>query len=229
MPLHFLDLIFPPRCLHCRKALPDAREALCNSCTTSIPLEKTLRCGECLARIPEKKRICHKSFPYTLGAAAHYRNPAVRALVQGLKFRHAHAAAQSLGLLLSKHLESLPLRLSSFTIIPVPLSAKRERKRGYNQSVLLANALHAHLHLPILPNVLIRVKDSDPQSKIEKWKLRRENVRGVFTVARPDLLPKSNIILLDDVTTSGATFFEAATALREAGTRRILAIAAAKA
>src|SRR3989338_5095316 len=103
-----LDLLFPPRCLYCRTPLASAHEALCNGCAAAIPLEKTLRCGECLARIPEKRRICHNNFPYTLGTAAHYKNPSVRTLVQGLKFRHAHAAAFSLGTLLAKYLRSLP-------------------------------------------------------------------------------------------------------------------------
>ncbi|MBM3256969.1 MAG: ComF family protein [Candidatus Liptonbacteria bacterium] len=224
-----LDLFFPPRCLSCNTAISSAKDALCLSCFSSISLEQTLRCGECLARIPEEKRICHKSFPYILGAASHYSDPHIRALIQGLKFRHAHAAAEVLGSLLAKYLQNVPLQLSAFTILPIPLSSKRERERGYNQSALLARSLQTHIQIPILENVLVRIKHSDPQSQLEKWELRRENVREAFRVINPDLLPKSKILLLDDVTTSGATFFEAAKVLRENGARQILAIAAAKA
>ncbi len=224
-----LDLLFPPRCLACHASLPDASQGLCPPCEANIAVSKTLWCGKCLARIPGITKICHHDFPYLLGAASLYHDARVRALVHGLKFRHAHAAAATLAKLLHRYLQNIPISLESLAIIPLPLSHRRERQRGYNQSRLIADALASHLALPIMENVLVRTVHTKKQSEIINWEVRRANVSNAFTVAKPELAHGHDFILLDDVTTSGATFFEASVALRRAGARHIIALAAARA
>lgn len=225
----FLDLLFPPRCLSCRTPVVSAAETLCAPCLAAIPLESTLRCGRCFARIPEAKKICHKDFPYLLGAAAPYRDPRVRALVHGLKFRHAHAAAGTLSSLLENFLKKIPMPLDSFVLVPIPLSLQRRRKRGYNQSEFIAEHLSAALGIPVASEILLRQTHTKPQSELSDWEERRTNVAGAFAVPNPEAIQKKDCILIDDVTTSGATFFEAAKALKSAGARRIVALAAARA
>ncbi|MBI2888309.1 MAG: ComF family protein [Candidatus Liptonbacteria bacterium] len=225
----FLNLLFPPRCLACRAPLGSAAEALCAPCESGIAVSQTLRCGECFARIPGTTRICHNDFPYLLGTACFYHDERVRALVHGLKFRHAHAAAATLARLLHRHLQNIPNSLESFTIIPLPLSHRRERQRGYNQSRLIAETLAPQLALPIADGILVRTVHTKKQSEIVNWEMRHTNVAGAFAVAKPELAKGRDFILLDDVTTSGATFFEAATALKRAGARHIIAAAAARA
>jgi ComF family protein len=224
-----LNLLFPPHCLACRTSVPTAAEALCPPCEAAIAVAQTLRCGRCLARIPEVEKICHEDFPYLLGTACLYHDTRVRALVHGLKFRHAHAAAATLAKLLHRYLERVPVPLQSFAIIPLPLSPRRERQRGYNQSHLIAEILAPRLALPIVDDALVRTIHTKKQSELVDWEVRRTNVAGAFAVAKPELVRGRDFILLDDVTTSGATFFEAATALKRAGARKIIALAAARA
>ena len=224
-----LDLLFPPRCLACRTPLDRAAEALCAPCEAGIAVSQTLRCGKCLARIPGTAKICHDDFPYLLGTACFYHDERVRALVHGLKFRHAHAAAATLAKLLRRYLQNISIPLESFAVIPLPLSPRRERQRGYNQSRLIAKILAPQLALPIADGILTRTVHTKKQSEIPNWEVRRANVANAFTVAKPELARRRDFILLDDVTTSGATFFEAATALKRAGARHIIALAAARA
>lgn len=224
-----LNFLFPPRCLFCHTPLPSAKEALCKECTAAIPIESTLRCGECFARIPETTKICHRDFPYLLGAASSYHDPRIRTLVHHLKFRHAHAAASTLAKCIEKYFQQLPLLTDSFIVVPMPLSPKRKRERGYNQVELIAQHLYTTYKLPIISDVLLRTTNTKPQSELPTWNERRTNIVNAFSVISPEKVRSQNCLLLDDVSTSGATFFEAATTLKRAGAHKIIALAAARA
>lgn len=219
-----LDIIFPSRCIPCGS--PNAK-ALCGACAALVHTRDTLLCGRCGARLPSGTKICHRNFPYLLGAATDYGDPRVRELVHGLKFRFVRSAARALGELLAASLRATKIPLASFVAIPVPLSRERERVRGFNQSLLIAEAVANALGIPLAPDALVRVRHAKPQSETGSRSERLSNVRGAFAVR--GRIPGAHILLVDDVTTSGATFSEAARALRRAGARHVLAAAAAKA
>lgn len=221
----FLDLIFPSRCLPCR-ALTEPGQALCRDCSQKIKIHRTLFCGKCGARLPRDKKICHKDFPFLLAAAADYKDPQIRALIHGLKFRSVRDAALPMGELLVRYLEAIAFPINEYSLVPIPLGARRRRERGFNQAELIAEAVAKRFGAPLLTDVLRRVKETKPQSELEDLEGRRQNVAGCFSVLR---LPEKQPLLIDDVTTSGATFREAAEALKSAGARRIVALAVAKA
>jgi predicted amidophosphoribosyltransferase len=83
--------------------------------------------------------------------------------------------------------------------------------------------------LPVSTDILIRAKHTAPQSGTEHVAERKENIRGAFAVKDPDAVRGKNILLIDDVATSGATFLEAALTLKAAGAQKIICLAAAKA
>ena len=223
----FLELIFPSRCAGCSE-LTGKGPALCEKCARSLQTYDSLFCGVCMARLPEGKKICHPDSPFILGAAINYHSGAAGALIRELKFKRNKKIAKFLADLLASYLKKLPLTLSSYEILAMPLSSARQRERGFNQAGLIAEELSPLVSVPILPGGLIRTKHSAPQSKIRGRKERLQNVSGAFS-AKPELVAGKNIILLDDVITSGATMFEAARALKSAGVRKIIALAAAKA
>jgi ComF family protein len=102
-------------------------------------------------------------------------------------------------------------------LAPVPLHPSRLRRRGFNQSLLLAQAFpEAHLERELL----IRVRPTPPQTGLNS-KERRENVKGAFAVPRPELVKGKRILLIDDVFTTGATVRECAKVLRKAGANRV--------
>ena len=222
-----LDAAFPAHCLGCGAALPNG-DVACAACIARIERFKTLFCAECGARLPEQKKICHSEMPYTLGAAADYHNPLVRELVHALKFKFVKRAARPLADLLSDYAELAALRLEGYAVIPVPLSRARERQRGFNQAELIAKLFAARLRLELAPDILFRQRHARPQSELNDFSKRQENVMNAFSVPHPELARSKNFILIDDVTTSGATFFEAASALKRAGVKKIICFAAAK-
>ncbi len=223
----FLDLLFPPLCLKCLQGVKSG-EAICDSCFSSIKISKTFFCGKCRLRLAENKKICHQDFPYILGAAADYQDETVKHLVRNLKFGFIRSAARPLASLLVNCAESVNYPITAFTVIPIPLNKKRERQRGFNQSFLIAEIFADHFGLELNPDILIRDKNTEAQSEIKDFEKKSENVKNCFSVKKPDLVQGKNFILIDDVVTSGATFFEAAGALKQNGAKKIIALAAAK-
>jgi len=222
------DLIFPPICLNCRGHVASDL-TICTRCMGTINLHQTPFCGKCGLRLGGGKRVCHKDFPYLLGSATDYSCEAVKSLIHGLKFQSISSAAKPLAALLTHYAEMIALPLRGYTVIPIPLSPARFRERGFNQSELIARLFAERFELLLDAKNLVRTKNTKPQSETKNIAERRENVKECFAVRNPELLQSSNVILIDDVTTTGVTLFEAANALKAVGVRRILALTVAKA
>lgn len=116
-------------------------------------------------------------------------------------------------------------------LLPMPLSAQRLQSRGYNQAWQLTKALGAQSGTAAKcdPGLLLRIKDTPPQSRLER-RARLQNVQGAFIVEplRRDGLKGRQVVLVDDVMTSGASLFAAAQALREAGAAGVTGVAFAR-
>jgi ComF family protein len=232
------DIFFPPACVACGDSI--ARGVLCATCRQGIVGFDTLFCGTCAARLPDQKKICHKDAAFVLGAAAPYDDDALRALIHALKFRGIGAAAEPLAEILAAYVARLGLDLggkasagvsgsSAWTVTPVPLSPQRARARGFNQSALIAQSFARALGAPFDEHLLARIAHRKPQSETEDIFERRENIKGCFALAPGADVRSKKIVLVDDVTTSGTTFTEAARVLKLAGAKKILALAVAKA
>jgi ComF family protein len=148
----------------------------------------------------------------------------VRQAILQLKYKHLKALATPLSQLLAEYLGSHPLK--GETIIPVPLYPKRLRERGYNQASLLAQELSKLTGWPVVEDVLIRVQDSVPQARTRSAMERRHNVQGVF--ACPKSLEGRQILLIDDVCTTGATLDACAIALKTAGAGSVWGLTVAR-
>lgn len=222
-----LDAVFPSHCLGCGIALAGGA-LICEFCLAEIPVFKKLFCAICKARLPENKKICHRDAPYLLGAATDYHDEWVRQLVHNLKFKFLKPAAQPLASLLVAYAKEALPSLEGFVVVPIPLSRARERERGFNQSALIGKIFSAHFSMEFLTELLVRERHTKAQSEINDFSKRHENVAGCFSVLCPDLVKGKNLIVIDDVTTSGATFFEAAVTLKRAGAKKIICLAAAK-
>lgn len=163
-----------------------------------------------------------------MGSAANYESDAVKDLIHGLKFQYLRAAAVPLGDLLANYVANLGLSTLNFVVIPLPLSKNRLRKRGFNQSALIAARFAERLDLPLRTDALMRAKHAKPQSETKSAAERRANVTGAFAVKNADDVTGKNVLLIDDVVTSGATLSGAASALKSAGAKTIIALTTAK-
>ncbi|MDO8466559.1 MAG: ComF family protein [bacterium] len=194
-----------------------------------LPIYKTLFCAICRARLPNNKKICHKGAQYLLGAATNYDQQAVRQTIWRLKYRNRTGLAKPLADILIKYAAKLDLDWGRFIVIPVPLSQARLRNRGYNQSELIARIFSESFQIELNKTALVRTKNTPPQMEIRDWEARKKNIIGAFGVAKPELIKGKNIILIDDVFTSGATMNEAAHQLKDSGAKQIIGLVVAKA
>jgi len=189
---------------------------------------KTLFCPVCRARLPENRKACHKNSSYKLAAAAQYDGD-VKKFIWELKYNKKSGAVQPLANVVKNYLDNSELKIKNFSIIPIPLSSNRERERGFNQSLLLAREIHKYTSLPLLENIFIKNKDTKPQAELDEWKDRQTNLENCFSVSESDVINGKNILLVDDVFTSGATLNEAVKTLRASGARHIIGLVIAKA
>lgn len=165
-----------------------------------------------------------------------YNDELIRKLIWALKYRGrkevAMLFARALYANLLEHLSDMET-FSNFKtplLIPIPLSKKRLRERGFNQSALLAEALSAldtSKTLSVQPNVLIRVLDTEHQARLQNRKKREKNIKQAFAIHNKESVINQNIILIDDVITTGSTVREARRVLLEAGARDVFVVAIA--
>ena len=208
-----LDWLFPERCLVCRKG-----EALiCSSCLRSIPV----------AERPTEPWI-HPVFDY--------RNETIKRAVWLFKYKGRRQLAGLVAPLLYELLLEEMADLKAFhnfadpVLIPIPMSPKKIRTRGYNQAEILARELAAlgeDLNLELFSDVLLKIKETPSQAKTKNKKERLENLKDSFSIKNPEKIQGRNVILVDDIITTGATLNEARKVLKNAGARKIIAIAAA--
>lgn len=141
-----------------------------------------------------------------------FSEPSVRATVHEAKFQHNEKAWFLLGEVLAKCLKYYP---NETLLIPIPLSKKRQKKRKYNQVAEIAKkALFAASHIELLKGVLVRLRDTKPQTSLNQ-KERLSNMKDAFGVLHASSILNKNVIILDDVTTTGATLKAAKTALHQ--------------
>lgn len=114
-------------------------------------------------------------------------------------------------------------------LIPIPLYKKRLKKRGYNQAELLAREITKRSDnvFALATNVLHKIRETKSQVEIRDKKERLKNLRGAFAVKNPETIHGRNIILIDDVTTTGTTLNEAKKVLEKAGARKVIGVTVA--
>ena len=232
-----LDILFPSICLNCGNPLIEAEKnnGICALCLSKITVHTTLFCGICRARLPENKKTCHKGSAYLLGAATDY-DGAVKNIIRRLKYKSWSRLKNPIGDILKIYLGNLKLGesgLKNYLVIPIPLHKKRQQKRGFNQAKLIGEIIADYLNLPLEKNILVRTKETKSQADLKDWQQRKNNLSGAFQTVRPEIIKNKNIILVDDVYTSGATIQEAVKTLRSAGlpgqgAKKIIALVIAK-
>ncbi len=211
------NLFFPPTCAGCGRV----GSWLCDECAAAIPLLEAPLCPRC-GRPWEGDGLCPacRAHPPTLRrlrSATLFAEP-IRGAIHALKYRGGREVAETVAPLLVRAWQKW--EMAGEILIPVPLHPRREARRGYNQSALLAAALGLALQMPVLTDGLARVRATSSQTRLGR-EARRRNVAGAFRVLKPALLRGHQIVLVDDVATTGATLDACAEALLEAGASRV--------
>ncbi len=219
-----IDVFFPRHCVGCGKA----GSFFCPECRRKLPKLSPPICPRCGR--PQASGIvcpnCRQLQTEIDGIRSPYRfDEAVRKAIYQMKYHNLKAVSSCLAELLADYLWSSPL--PGEVIVPVPLHPKRLRERGYNQSGLLARELGKLTNFPVVEDCLVRIKEASPQVKAANVEERRRNVANAF-VCQNDRLSGKQVILIDDVCTSGATLESCASALKSKGATSVWGLTLAR-
>ncbi len=215
-----LHRLFPATCLLCLDPGQPPKLDLCRDCEDDLP-RNLPACAVCATPLPMAGEICgpcrrHGRAFDAAFAPYRYEFPLVE-LIHRLKYGGQIAIARILGTLLARRLAEHE-RSYVEAIVPVPLHATREIRRGYNQAREIAEFAGELLQLPIRDDLARRIRETEEQASLPA-SVRRINVSGAFEI-RAKSLPQS-VAIVDDVLTTGATADALAHALRRAGCRHI--------
>jgi ComF family protein len=204
--------LLPARCGACGRF----GEFLCAGCRAAMLWADGPRCEACWQR--SGRRLCPRCEEYgavcsAIRACCMYDGPA-KQVVLGVKYAGHHALAAVMAEVMAERWSGFGLVAD--VVVPVPLHPRRRRERGFNQAALLADGLGRGLALPLDAVSLRRSRPTPPQARSSGADERRANVFGAFTCAVGPLSGR-RALLVDDVTTTGATFTACGTALLEAG------------
>lgn len=208
-----LDLFFPPWCIGCGRE----GKYICDSCREKLPLISPPICLKCGRPLTEEN-ICPGCIEGTVAIdgirAPFLFHGVIRQAIHELKYRNLKAIAPSLAGFLHEYLLDNPL--PGDVLVPVPIHRTRRRERGYNQSSLIAREISRRNGLPVIEDCLIRSINTPPQVRTNSASERRKNITDAFSCVN-DRLKGRQVILIDDVSTSGATLNTCAGVLKASG------------
>lgn len=215
-----IDLFLPPVCLLCGQLLPpgfDPQE-FCAECQATMPPMGRSHCRCCSQPFPasSSQHLCatclQRPPAFSIVHAACTYQESVKDAIHQLKYRNKVYLAEPLGKLLGKSLEVAEAGFKPDCIIPVPLHPGRLKKRGYNQALEISRPLARKIQVPINTTLLHRTLKTPPQQGLTAAE-RRRNLRNAFIVTTTT--SARNILLVDDVMTTGETVRECCRVLME--------------
>ncbi|MBU2109756.1 ComF family protein [Patescibacteria group bacterium] len=207
-----LNFLFPQKCLGCGKE----NEVLCQRCLESISYSTLTKYSN-------------------IFAASDYGDETVKKAIWMLKYRGIKGMADPLAELMFRRIWP-KIDKTDWLIVPIPISPKSLKKRGFNQSELIAQEFAKKIqtsdvdakNIGCLTDALYKIKETPSQVSIKNREQRLNNLKDAFAVKNSHLIAGRNILLIDDVSTTGATIREACRVLRESGAKKIIGLVVAR-
>jgi ComF family protein len=188
----------------------------CSGCGTDLLNEETCLCLRCFSQLPETNFHFHANNPVEkkfwgrlplVSATAQYyftKESLMQHLMHQFKYKGNKELGRQLGRLMGNELMATHRFSHIDALIPLPLFAAKEKRRGYNQSVILCEGISEIMNRPILNDVVVRTRQTETQTKkgrIERW----VNMEGKFQLMQPGKIAGKHLLLIDDIITTGAT------------------------
>ncbi len=230
---HLIDFIYPPVCQVCHNSFVSTDENiwLCENCRTRMQQLPAPVCPICRNSMPVSDQKCshcrrqgYLSWQYSLGIY----DETLSHLIKACKYSDKPGIAAMLGQMLAEQLSTFPHVAKIELVCAVPMHPRKEAKRGFNQTEIIAESLAAELGKEYVPHLLGQSRRNRDQIGLTVQQ-RYRNVHGAFAVADPDFVRGRAILVVDDVTTSGATLNAVAHILNDAGAAMVAAATAAMA
>lgn len=223
-----LHLLFPPRCPFCDRILFHSPffppEPVCGECLGRQEYVREPVCQKCGKPIEdEREEYCYdcsrKNFAYDQGKALWVYKDGVRDSLYRFKYQNRREYAGYYARELVRSYSGWIRRREISAIVPIPLSRRRQRQRGFNQAELVARRIGRELGIPVYSHLLLRIRDTRAQKELNDEE-RKNNLKRAFKTS-VNKVQLDHILLIDDIYTTGSTMNEAAKMLKQAGADRI--------
>jgi len=201
---------------------------VCAGCGSDLVSRESFLCLRCLEDLPETNFHLHSDNPIEKifwgrlplqNATSQFffsKGSLMQKLMHQLKYRGNKELGLQLGKLMGMYLKDAGRFNDVEVLIPLPLFPSRERRRGYNQSMVICSGIAEVLKIPVLKDVVVRTQYTETQTKknrIERW----QNMEGRFELKKPNAIANKHILLVDDVVTTGSTLEACGSQLTNAG------------
>lgn len=219
----FSRLLFPHFCLGCGTELKDRRDLICYHCQLSLPITNFFS----IKNNPVEKSFYGRLNLEAAGASFYFtKDSLMQILLAELKYKQNISAGFYLGRMMGYQLMASDRFYSIDGIIPMPLHPRKEKLRSYNQATIIAKGIQSVWNKPIIENAVIRNTFSMSQTlqdRIHRW----ENMEGIFSVKNLEMIQEKHLLLVDDVTTTGASLEALGAALKAVKTVKLSVATAA--
>ena len=220
-------LLFPRRSPICDEVI-SSKEYICKKCEDIpriVPMPRCVKCSKHVARSGILCPDCEREKKSFVKGIALYEYDSVKESIHALKDSAKFDNATFFADMIYKHLGDILKSFNAEAIVPIPLHKDKFKKRGFNQSLLIANELSKQLNIPVRDDILIRVEKTKDQKTMTHSE-RQNNLVGAFHMPQNDV-KLDTVLVLDDVYTTGATMEEATRTLMRGGVNKVYFIAAA--
>ncbi len=222
-------MLFPPVCQHCGERIDTAGEYLCAKCLDKLYFLEPNLCPYCGKKLIRGECFeCGKpEVPWTEAQAIYAYRDCLRSMIHSLKYDSKRRIADFLALRASEWLNRNKIFTDANLILPIPLHRVRLKERGFNQAALIAKRLARLQNWMYDGSVLKRDRATVKQSKVEHSD-RADNVKGAFSVRKPEIIKDKNIVILDDIYTSGSTMKEVCNIVNHCNPKRVYVLTVGK-
>lgn len=217
-----MDVFLPRICVNCGDKISNNHFTICNSCLNSLQLASEERLGKEFNR----KFLNEKLIEDFHSAFIFHDDTAIQKVIHKLKYQKEYSIGKELGLITANILENKLNTWNADLIMAIPLHKLRKAERGFNQAEIIAKAISNYSKIKFEPKALRRKRFTQTQTKLN-LKERKTNIEDAFKVKRKNKILDKNIILVDDVITTGATISECAKVLKANGANDIYALSVA--
>ncbi len=227
------DWLYPRRCPVCEDIVMPKGQLVCKECEPKIPYVGACRCYRCGKELENgRQEYCYDCLRhlqkndtyFNQGLAPLKYNSLMRQSMEKLKYSNKREYAEFFADCIIRVCGEAIKAWEAELLIPVPIHRRRMIKRGYNQAALIAKHLNKYLQLELREDVLVRIKNTKVQNKLND-KDRRKNVTGAFGISE-NVVQYKKVILVDDIYTTGSTISSCAQILKAAGAAQVYSVCA---
>ncbi len=221
--MKFLDILYPPVCPFCGEVQKPGT-GICDACREKLPIIEEPRCMKCGKPVAsDEQEYCRdcgrRDYAYDQGRSLWRHIPPVTQAIYQFKFHNKRYYGEIFAREMARQYGSWICGHGIEEIIPVPLHSSRLRARGFNQACLLAEYLSRELQIPVGKHVVYRIRKTRPQKQLDDQE-REKNLKQAFGVSR-QWKASRNVLVVDDIYTTGATIHRIAKVLKKAGVQKV--------